>query len=107
MAIFEPEVSLDNKEVIIIGKVSSFPEISKDKVSFYLKTRVNKRYVNIRITTNTGKNFYYGDIVKVYGKLKIPKGKTSRYGFDYKEYLKAKGALYTLYAKKLYIILPR
>ncbi|WP_039766930.1 DNA internalization-related competence protein ComEC/Rec2 [Caldicellulosiruptor sp. F32] len=101
---FEPEVSLDNEEVTIIGKVSSFPEISKDKVVFYLKTRVNKRYVNIRITTNIEKKFYYGDIVKVYGKLKIPRGKTSRYGFDYKEYLKAKGTLYTLYAKKLYIV---
>jgi len=102
--LFESEVSLDNKEAIIIGKVCSFPEISKDKVVFYLKTKVNKRHVNIRITTNTEKKFYYGDIVKVYGKLKIPREKTSRYGFDYKEYLKGKGTLYTLYAKKLYIV---
>lgn len=103
--LFEPEVSMDNKEVVITGRVVSFPDVNKDKIVFYLKTKVNKRDVNIRITTtNTEKKFYYGDIVKVYGKIKIPRGKTNEYGFDYKEYLKAKGTLYTLYAKSLYIV---
>ncbi|WAM32268.1 DNA internalization-related competence protein ComEC/Rec2 [Caldicellulosiruptor naganoensis] len=102
--IFEPDELLDGKEVVVLGKVSSFPEVDKEKISFYLKTKVNKRYVKIRVTTDSDKTLYYGQIVKVYGKLKIPKGKTNEFGFDYGEYLKGKGALYTLYAKKLYVV---
>ncbi|WAM34525.1 DNA internalization-related competence protein ComEC/Rec2 [Caldicellulosiruptor morganii] len=101
---FEPDRLLDGREVVIAGKVSSFPEGTKDKISFYLKTKVGSKYVKIRVTANSNKTLYYGQTVKVSGRLKIPGEKTNEFGFDYKEYLKAKGALYTLYAKRLYIV---
>ncbi|WPX08062.1 DNA internalization-related competence protein ComEC/Rec2 [Anaerocellum danielii] len=102
--LLEPQKSLEGKHVSIVGSVCSFPETSEKKASFYLKTNLNAKAVTLRVTTESKKNIFYGDTVKVSGKLKIPKGKTNRFGFDYKEYLKGKGAVYTLYSKEVEVI---
>lgn len=102
--IHEPQKNLDGKYVSIVGSVCSFPETSEKKTSFYLKTKLNSKAVAIRVTTESKKSIFYGDTVKVSGKLKIPKGKTSKFGFDYREYLKGKGAIYTLYSKDIEVI---
>jgi competence protein ComEC len=102
--ILEPQKNLDGKHVYIVGNICSFPEISDKKTSFYLKTKLNSKAVAIRVTTESKKSIFYGDTVKVSGKLKIPKGKTSKFGFDYREYLKGKGAIYTLYSKDIEVI---
>ncbi|ACM61009.1 competence protein ComEC [Caldicellulosiruptor bescii] len=102
--ILEPQKNLDGKHVYIVGNICSFPEISDKKTSFYLKTKLNSKAVVIRVTTESKKSIFYGDTVKVSGKLKIPKGKTSKFGFDYREYLKGKGAIYTLYSKDIEVI---
>lgn len=102
--ILEPQKNLDGKHVYIVGNICSFPEISDKKTSFYLKTKLNSKAVAIRVTTESKKSIFYGDTVKVSGKLKIPKEKTNRFGFDYREYLKGKGAIYTLYSKDVEVI---
>uniref|UniRef100_A0A7C5ZCY0 DNA internalization-related competence protein ComEC/Rec2 n=1 Tax=Caldicellulosiruptor owensensis TaxID=55205 RepID=A0A7C5ZCY0_9FIRM len=102
--VHEPQKNLDGRYVSIVGSVCSFPETSEKKTSFYLKTNLNAKAVTLRITTESKKSIFYGDTVKVSGKLKIPKGKTNRFGFDYREYLKGKGAIYTLFSKDIEVI---
>ncbi|BCS80681.1 DNA internalization-related competence protein ComEC/Rec2 [Anaerocellum diazotrophicum] len=100
----KPQKNLNGKYVSIVGSVCSFPETSEKKISFYLKTRLNSKAVVTKVTTEFKKSIFYGDTIKVSGKLKIPKGKTNRYGFNYSEYLKGKGAIYTLYSKDVEVI---
>lgn len=104
--IFNPDKNLDNKNIILRAFVSSFPENADNKVSFIVRSKINDRWYKVRVTCNKDIKIFYGDMVKISGKLKVPQGKTNRFGFDYKEYLKSKGVLYTIFAKELYIIYP-
>lgn len=95
---------MEGKYVYIVGNICLFFEISDKKIFFYFKIKLNLKVVVIRVIIEFKKSIFYGDIVKVFGKFKILKGKINRFGFDYREYLKGKGVIYIFYLKDVEVI---
>src|SRR3989338_1395923 len=57
------------EKVEISGMINNNPEEGNKSIKFVLKSDDNKRYL---VTTNLGDSFYYGEKVKVRGKLLKP-----------------------------------
>ncbi|MDI6734816.1 MAG: DNA internalization-related competence protein ComEC/Rec2 [bacterium] len=100
------------KEVILIGDIYNFPEISEDKIGLIIQAEklvVHKtvKKVNGLVLINIKSDFEpdflnYGDKIKVAGKLKMPAGLRNPGGFDYSKYLTRKkvSAIVSVWDKK-------
>ncbi|MFH1563913.1 MAG: DNA internalization-related competence protein ComEC/Rec2 [Nitrospirota bacterium] len=100
------------KEVILMGDICNFPEISEEKIGLIIQAEklvVNKivKKVNGLVLINIKSEFepdffYYGDRIQVTGKLKMPAGLRNSGGFDYSKYLARKkiSAIVSIWDKK-------
>ncbi len=83
----------------IIGKVFDF-SVKEGKTSILLSGE-EKVIVN---SYNNNLNVNFGDVIKVEGKMVIPRANTISHNFNYRKYLKNKGINYTMTAKKVVIV---
>lgn len=82
---------------IFIGKIIKEPEQKSNNIKVTIKTETGK----ILITTNSYPEYFYGDILKVEGKIQIPQ---EFEGFNYKNYLAKEGIYYVMYYPKIEIL---
>ena len=90
---------LDNKEVLISGKISLMPETKNGKQKIIIENvrdEASNREIEGKIIIYTDRYPEYdlGDIIKVNGKIKIPEDFE---GFEYRNYLLAKEIYYIIY----------
>ncbi|MEZ0536265.1 DNA internalization-related competence protein ComEC/Rec2 [Caldicellulosiruptoraceae bacterium PP1] len=102
--LFNADLNFHNKEVKLIACISSFPEKSEKYQTFFASTNINNKEIKIRVKTSLKNDFLYNDLITVIGKLKIPTPKTNYGGFDYREYLKSKKTLYTIYSDNIEVL---
>ncbi|SHE31474.1 competence protein ComEC [Caldanaerobius fijiensis DSM 17918] len=88
-------LSLAGTNVNIRGYIVTQPLYRPQKVSFDLKPYNVNTEQKIRINMYSNSNFLpdlkYGDILDVKVKVKLPRGRTNPFGFDYSLYLKKNG----------------
>lgn len=103
-------IEFSGKEILVEGTVVEEPLIKEAEVVYILKTHRavenNKRYIvngNIQVKTEfkEGSRIYqYGDHLSVRGTLFLPAGKRNPGGFNYKDYLLARGICGNLYVRE-------
>ena len=89
------------EDALLSGTVVSIPEEHKDRTSFILEAeRLEKKDKIFAVTGMVQANIYkgggnvdYGDRLKVYARLVVPRGYKNPGGFDYQKFLKSKGIL--------------
>ncbi len=80
------ENNLDNQTIIITGRVDNIPEYSSGKMRLILKDEIKKDKILINIY-NPEKEFFYGDILKIEGKIRLPHKQRNPGGIDEKKFL--------------------
>lgn len=102
---------VDSGQITVIGYIYRAPNIKQNKVVYDVKTlyidkgsKIEKIKGNVRISTlpdKKGKIYSLGDVIKIKGKLKMPKGKRNFGGFDYRAYLFQKGITTTMFSREI------
>jgi len=87
------EVQVGQK-IEISGIITNEPNIGEDSQKFILKTNESK----VLVSTDFSLDYKYGDEVRLSGKLQKPENFVTDYGkeFDYVNYLRKDGILYTM-----------
>ena len=80
-----------------IGQIIKEPEQKSDNIKLTIKTEIGK----VLITTNSYPEYFYGDVLKISGKLQIP---TIFEDFNYKNYLAKDRIYYVSYYPKIEIL---
>ncbi len=103
----------ENGHVNLIGSICREPEYSGDRTYLVVAVKHIKEEGLIREVTGRVKvtldlpqsrEFQYGDEIKLYCRLRIPKGKRNPGDADYQAYLKRQGILTVAYVDKAYHI---
>lgn len=88
----------DSKEdIVLIGKVLKEPEIKSDNVKLTLKIEQGR----VLVTTGNYPEYFYGDSLRIKGKLKTP---TVFEGFNYKNYLAKEGVYSVMYYPEIELL---
>jgi len=90
------------KEMITLeGKVVSVPDIRRDRVRFMINT---SKFGQVRVTTEKGSPVRYGDLVKLEGKLKEPRGFLNPGMTNYGDRLRRQGVFYRVWSRNVLVI---
>ncbi len=94
-------------EGVFIGKIIKEPEQKSNNVKLTIKTEIGK----ILVTTGIYPEYFYGDVLKIEGKLKTPAVFSAQGGpasggdeFNYKNYLVKEGIYSVMYWPKIEIL---
>jgi competence protein ComEC len=82
---------------IFSGMVIKEPNIKSSNIQITVNTKIGK----ILVTTNSYPEYFYGDVLKIEGKLQFP---TVFEGFNYKNYLAKDRIYYVMYYPKIEIL---
>ncbi|OGZ32901.1 MAG: hypothetical protein A2V69_03350 [Candidatus Portnoybacteria bacterium RBG_13_40_8] len=85
------------EEGIIIGKTIKDPDLRSDNTKLTIQIDKGK----ILVTTSSYPEYFYGDVLKIEGKIQIPQ---EFEGFNYKNYLAKDGIYYVMYWPKIEIM---
>lgn len=94
------------KNIELLGVVVKEPDIRERNVKLTVKPKkINEEKIqnsgNILITVSRYRKYQYGDLLKIYGKLKTP---PKFKGFNYKNYLKKEGIYSVIYYPKIKLL---
>jgi len=82
---------------VLIGQIIKEPDQRSSHVKLILKTEIGK----ISVTTNSYPEYFYGDVLKIDGKLQIPEIFDE---FNYKNYLAKDKIYYVIYYPKIEVL---
>lgn len=94
---------ISGEDAFLSGTVVSIPEEHEDRTSFVLDAeKLEKEGKSFTVTGKVQASIYgggghvdYGDRLKVYARMVVPRGSKNPGGFDYQQFLKHKGILVT------------
>lgn len=96
-----PPPSTPPKGVITLeGKVVSVPDIRRDRVRFLIET---PNFGRIRVTTEKDSPVRYGDLVRLDGKLKEPRGFLNPGITNYGDRLRRQGVFYRVWSQDVVV----
>ena len=90
----------DVESIILTGEIKSSQKENKYSYSYKILIE-DKLYILYTKTKNGAKEFEYGDIVKLLGKIEAPEDARNYCGFSQKEYYMSKGIYANVYASKI------
>lgn len=95
--------SLDNKTLALEGTISLIPEIKDNRQKIVLENLKNKNgdekiSGKVLVYTDRYPEYEFGDKIEIEGKISLPENFD---GFDYENYLRAKGVYYISYYPKI------
>ncbi len=86
--------------ITLEGKVISVPDIRRDRVRFLIST---PDFGRVRVTTEKGSPIRYGDLVKLDGKLKEPRGFLNPGLTNYGDRLRRQGIFYRVWSRDVLV----
>jgi competence protein ComEC len=93
--------TISGKEVTFTGKVAAEPEVGSKNTKLTVKIYRGRTPERVLIVAPKYPEYKYGDVLEVSGKLENP---PSFKGFNYSNYLKAKGISFVSYYPKIELI---
>jgi len=97
-----PPPSTPPEEMITLeGKVVSVPDMRRDRVRFLINT---SDFGQVRVTTEKDSPVRYGDVVKLEGKLKEPRGFLNPGMTNYGDRLRRQGIFYRVWSRDVLVI---
>lgn len=87
-----------NKEITWQGQVVKEPDLQIDKINLKVQ---NKQFGYVLVSAELGTDFKYGDLIKLTGKILIPKTYPD---FDYRQYLAKDQISYVSYYPKIELL---
>lgn len=101
---------IDKDNITIVGYICNSPDIRQSKAVYDIdvlyveeKSAIKKASGKVRVSIlldKKSKIYNFGDVIKIKGRLKKPKGKRNFGGFNYRAYLFQKGITATMFSKK-------
>jgi len=97
-----PPLSTPPEKVTTLeGEVVSVPDIRSDRVRFIIHT---PDFGRVRVTTEKGSPVRYGDLVRLDGKLKEPRGFLNPGLTNYGDRLRRQGIFYRVWSKDVFVL---